>query len=311
MSANPHVIAENFQPVQNKESAEVLSRPSTTFWRDAWSRFKKNKLAVTGLFVIIILTLMAFVVGPLVANIQGHTYDYQDWENINVRPNAEYWFGTDTLGRCIFTRLWYGMRISLLIGISAALIDLFVGGLYGGISGLKGGAVDDVMMRIVDILYGVPYLLVVLLLRIWLEGGVWQLILALSITGWVGMARLVRGQVLQAKEYDYILAARALGASTGRIIQQHLFPNVLGVILVQLTLTVPSAIFAEAFLSFIGLGLPMPQASLGTMVNDSYTLIRLHPYQLFIPALAICIIMLGFNFLGDGLRDAFDPRQRQ
>ncbi|HHX87516.1 MAG TPA: ABC transporter permease [Firmicutes bacterium] len=310
MGTHPRMIAEKFQPARSLQSAEMLSRPSTTFWRDAWSRFKKNKLAVTGLAVIIILTLMAFVVSPAVASIQGHSYDYQDWDNINARPNAEYWFGTDTLGRCIFTRLWYGMRISLLIGISAALIDLIIGGLYGGISGLKGGAVDDVMMRIVDILYGVPYLLVVLLLRIWLEGGVWQLILALSITGWVGMARLVRGQVLQAKEYDYVLAARALGAGTVRIIRRHLFPNVLGVILVQLTLTVPAAIFAEAFLSFIGLGLPMPQASLGTMVNDSYTLIRLHPYQLFIPALAICIIMLGFNFLGDGLRDAFDPRQR-
>ncbi|NMA91760.1 MAG: ABC transporter permease [Firmicutes bacterium] len=293
----------------------LLSRDSLEFNRfsppyryDFWRRFRANRLAVTGLVLLALFFLMAFLVSPLLAALQGHSYYHQDWDNINLRPNGEYWFGTDTLGRCIFTRLWYGMRISLVIGISAALIDLVIGGFYGGLSGLRGGLVDELMMRFVDILYAIPYLLVVLLLRIWLEGGIGQLILALSLTGWVGMARLVRGQVLQLKEQGYILAARALGAGTARIIGRHLFPNLLGVVLVQLTLTIPTAIFAEAFLSFLGLGLPMPQASLGAMINDSYALIRLYPYQLFFPALAISLLMLAFNFLGDGLRDAFDPR---
>jgi oligopeptide transport system permease protein len=211
----------------------------------------------------------------------------------------------------MFVRLWFGTRISVFIGVVAAALDLVIGVTYGGISGYFGGVVDDVMMRVVDVLWGIPYLLVVILLLVVMKPGLTSIILAMTITGWTGMARLVRGQILQLKEMEYVLAAKSIGASPRRIIARHLIPNTMGVVMVSLTMTIPGAIFNEAFLSFIGLGVPMPLASLGTLANEGYQVLLVYPHNLIIPAAAISLLILSFNFVGDGLRDALDPRLRQ
>jgi dipeptide transport system permease protein len=260
-----------------------------------------------GLITIVILLIMA-IIGP---HLNGYTYYEQDFTKKNIKPNAEHWFGTDSAGRDLFTRCWYGARISLFIGFMAALIDFVIGVLYGGISAVKGGRTDNVMMRIAEILYSIPYLLTVILVMIVLERGIWPIIIAMSITGWIQMARLVRGQVLQLKEQEFVQASRAMGAKMSWILRKHMIPNTLGPILVNITLTVPTAIFAEATLSFLGLGVPAPQASWGTLVNDSLGSIHIgNFYQLFIPAILISVTMLAFNVFGDGLRDALDPRLR-
>jgi dipeptide transport system permease protein len=209
-------------------------------------------------------------------------------------------------------RVCEGGRISLAIGLAAAMIDMGIGVVYGGIAGLRGGRIDEVMMRIVDVLWGLPYLLTVILLMVILPPGLGTIILALTVTGWLNMARLVRGQVLQLKQQEYVLAAQALGASTSRLLVKHLIPNAMGPILIMLTLTVPSAIFAEAFLSFLGLGVQAPVASWGTMINDALvTVLSGEWWRLFFPALFLCLTMLAFNAFGDGLRDALDPKLRK
>lgn len=305
---NPSPSAELFVPASfDRAKADEIDRPVVGYWREAWRQFRRNRMALAGLIVLVLMGIMA-IIGP---HLNGFDYRTQDLYNMYAPPSAEHWLGTDVLGRDVFTRLWYGARISLLIGIFSAALDLLIGAVYGGISGYFGGTVDDVMMRIVDILYGIPYLLIVILLMVVMGPGFWTIILAMGLTGWVGMARLVRGQVLQLREYEYALAARALGASHWRILFRHLLPNSLGVILVNVTLTIPGAIFGEAFLSFIGLGIPDPMASLGTMVNSGYQVMQAFPLQLIVPAIALSLIMLGFNFVGDGLRDALDPRLRK
>jgi oligopeptide transport system permease protein len=229
----------------------------------------------------------------------------------NQPPSAKHWFGTDELGRDVFARTWYGARISLFIGLAAALIDLFIGVLWGGIAGFRGGKTDEVMMRIADILWAVPYLLLVILLMVILGQGLGTMILAMTITGWINMARIVRGQVLQLKNQEYVLAAQTLGASTSRIMFKHLIPNAMGPILVTLTLTIPSAIFTEAFLSYLGLGVPQPLASWGTMASEGVQALQYYPWRLFFPATFICLTIFAFNVVGDGLRDALDPRLRK
>lgn len=296
---------EAFEPVDiDAETAEIITRPQESFWGDVWRRFKQNRLAILGLIILVLLTIMA-IIGPALT---PYTFQEQDYTSINQPPSSEYWFGTDALGRDIFTRVWIGGRISLFIAIAATLLDLVIGVAYGGISGYFGGMVDEVMMRFVDILYGIPYLLLVILLLVVFQPGLTSIILAMGLTGWIGMARLVRGQILQLKEQEFVLAARQLGASSGRIIYRHLLPNTLGVILVNLTLSVPGAIFGEAFLSFIGLGLQPPMASWGTMVNDGYKVLSMYPWQLLFAGLGISMTMFAFNVIGDGLRDALDPR---
>src|SRR5690606_22616781 len=255
-----------------------------------------------------IIGIMA-IIGP---HLNGYTYYEQDFTKKNLRPNAEHGFGTDASGRELFTRAWDGARISLFIGLMAALIDFVAGIIYGGISGIRGGKVDNVMMRIAEVLYAIPYLLMVILVMIVLERGLWAIIIAMSITGWIPMARLVRGQVLQLKEYEYIQAANAMGAKTSWILRRHIIPNTMGPILVNVTLTVPTAIFAEATLSFLGLGIPAPKASWGTMANDALGSILIgNFYQLFFPAFLISLTMFAFNVFGDGLRDARDPKPRK
>ena len=298
-----------FVPIEKSDSeAEAVVRPSLSYWQDAWRRLLKNKLAMLGLFFLSVLTFMA-VFGPIIS---PHTVDHQDLVNQNLPPSSEHWFGTDELGRDVFTRTWYGARISLFVGIAAALIDFLIGVIYGGIAGYKGGRTDHFMMRIIEVLYGLPYLLVVILISVVMGPSLATIIFALTITGWIGMARIVRGQVLQIKNYEYVLASKTFGTKTARIIRKNLLPNTMGPIIVQITLSVPSAIFAEAFLSFLGLGIQAPLASWGSMASDALPVILSGDWwRLFFPAFFISLTMFSFNVLGDGLQDALDPKLRR
>lgn len=289
------------------EETEKISKPSLSFWKDVFNRFQKNKLAMVGVVVLLLLVIMA-IFGPYMS---GYDYATNDLTNKNEPPSSEHWFGTDDLGRDVFTRTWEGARISISIGLAAALIDLTIGIFWGGIAGYKGGRIDEYMMRTADVLAGVPYLLLVILLMVVLGSSVGTMILAMSITGWVNMARIVRGQVLSLKNQEYVLASRTLGASTSRIMSKHLIPNSMGPILVTMTLTIPSAIFTEAFLSFLGLGLTPPIASWGSMASDGLPALRYFPWRLLFPATFICLTIFAFNVIGDGLRDALDPRLRK
>ena len=225
--------------------------------------------------------------------------------------NHTYLLGTDQLGRDILTRLMYGTRISLMVAFIAALVNMVIGIAYGGISGYLGGRTDTVMMRIVDIISTIPLTLYVILIKMCLDDGLLSIIIALSSVYWVDMARVVRGEMLSLKNQEFVLAARTIGSSTKTILLNHLIPNAMGPILVTVTMLIPSAIFMEAFMSFIGIGIAPPMASLGTMCNDATETLRTNPYQLFLPALVICIIMFAFNFVGDGLRDALDPKLKK
>lgn len=299
---------EMFQPLPKDWHKTVkVSQPDLSFWQDAWRRLRRNKLAMGGIFVIAFLAIMSLI-GPM---LNDFTYESQNLKLKNQPPGAKYWFGTDSLGRDLFTRIWYGARISLFIGITAAVIDLIIGAIWGGIAGYYGGKIDEVMMRICDILSGLPYLLVVVLLMVVMGPGIFTIIVAMTITGWIGMARVVRGEVLRLKEQEFILATQTMGANTFHILFKHLIPNSAGPIIVMLTLTIPTAIFTEAFLSFLGLGVQAPMASWGVMTKDGLDTFHYYPWQLLFPAVFICLTMLAFNVLGDGLRDALDPRMRK
>jgi oligopeptide transport system permease protein len=299
---------DSFAPVPRASfEKETIVRPSLTYWQDAWRRLKKNKLAMLGLVLLILITVMA-IVGPF---LQKYGYDVQDLSVRNQAPSAQHWFGTDDFGRDLWVRVWWGTRISLFIGIMAALMDFFIGVLYGGISAYYGGKVDDVMQRFIEIVYAIPYLLITVLLIMVMGSGIWTIVLAYGVTGWIAMARLVRGQVLSLKEQEYVLAARTLGSSPWRIITRHLIPNALGFIVVQVTFTIPQAIFTEAFLSFLGLGVKVPLASLGMLLSDGVGSMRSFPWRLIFPSIVFSLMMLSFNLLGDGLRDALDPKLRK
>lgn len=283
------------------ESSRVL--PKFILERQSW---KRHKLVTLALFILIGLILFALL-GPFISK---HTYDETHLPFKNLPPSKDFWFGTDDLGRDIFTRTCWGARISLFVGISAAIIDLFIGILWGGIAALYGGRVDNILMRLADILYAIPYLLVVILLMVVMGSGLVPIIVALTITGWINMARIVRGQVLKLKEQEYVLAAIALGASWKRILFKHLIPNAIDPIIVTVTLSIPMAIFTEAFLSFLGLGVQAPMASWGVMACDGLSAMRYYPWRLFFPAFFISITMLSFNLLGDGFRDVLDPKNK-
>jgi len=260
-----------------------------------------------GLVIIIIFTIMS-IVGPMMV-----PYSYSDNEllNTNEIPTKAHWFGTDALGRDLWARVWVGARVSLFIGLMAALLDTGLGILVGGISGYYGGKVDMLIMRFIDIMIAIPSMIFIILIMVMVGSGVVPIILSFAITGWLGMARLVRGQILQLKEQEFVLAARTLGASSSRLILRHLIPNTLGVIIVSLTMRIPGAIFTEAFLSFIGLGVKPPMSSWGQLASTGASAMQVYPYQLFIPAVFISLTMLSLNLFGDGLRDALDPRLRK
>ncbi|MDY0404799.1 ABC transporter permease [Virgibacillus sp. 179-BFC.A HS] len=304
-----------FRPVdKTKMRSEVITRPSLSAWKEALLHILKNKLALLGLLLLTVIVSLA-IIGP---HLLPYSASEQNLLNANKAPSAKHWFGTDDLGRDMWSRTWMGARVSLIIGFAAALIDLIVGVAVGGVAGymagrgIAGDRVDGILMRIVEVLYAIPYLLVVILLMVIMEPGIATIVLALSITGWVGMARIIRGQVLQLKSQEYVLAAQKLGTSNWKIIYRHLLPNTMGIIIVNLTFTIPTAIFAEAFLSFLGLGVQAPNASWGTMANDALGVILSGQWwRLFFPGLMISLTMFAFNAFGDGLQDALDPQGRK
>jgi oligopeptide transport system permease protein len=400
MAENVKISPEQWAPVApEKLEKEKISRPSLTYWQDAWRRLKKNYLSMLGLVAIIALTLLA-IIGPMISNFDysdqdltmsnlpsrleyyqidedNYVYLHKEYRLYSITKNGEmlerlptakddmikkyrsyeingkevvidysfaakaiksgdpnakkfeirvddeainaagkvgnktYWFGTDHLGRDLYVRVLYGARISLLVGLIATVIQFFIGVTYGGISGYTGGKVDNLMMRIVDIIATIPLLLYVILLMVVMGAGLKTIIIALGSVYWVTMARIVRGSVLSIKEQEYVLAARTIGASTWRIMARHLIPNAMGSIIVALAMNIPSAIFTESFLSFIGLGVSAPMASWGTLASDALGGLRTYAYQLFYPSIFIAVTVLAFNFLGDGLRDALDPRLRK
>ncbi|MGL5066448.1 MAG: ABC transporter permease [Sarcina sp.] len=303
-----------FTPLSNDEKkVEAVVRASVGYWKDAWRRLKGNKLALISL-IAIILIIFAAVFYPMIS---PFAYDENNLALANQPPGGEHFFGTDHLGRDILVRVMYGARYSLMIGISAAVINIIIGVIYGGISGFIGGKVDNFMMRIVDVLYSIPLTIYVIIFMAVFStpgedngSGIGTIILALCISYWINMARIVRGEVLQLKQQEFVLAAKALGASKTRILFRHLIPNCVGSIIVTMTLLIPQAIFTEAFLAFIGLGINPPLASLGTLANEAQKVISIYPYQLLFPALMICVIILAFNLFGDGLTEALDPKNR-
>lgn len=276
-----------------------------SFLTFTWSHLKKQTSARVGLLLLVFITSFALV-GPWIS---GYTYDQTQLAKKNQSPGKEFWFGSDDLGRDVFTRVGYGARISLFVGVTAAFIDMLLGVMIGSLAGYFGGKVDNFLMRMADVLYSLPYLLVVVLILVMLGPGLLSIILAMTVIGWITMARIVRGQVQQIKQLDYVMAIESLGASHGRILFRHILPNALGPIIVTLTLTVPSAIFAEAFLSFLGLGVQAPIASWGTMASEGLPALPYYSWRLFFPALFISATILAFNLIGDGLRDALDVRR--
>jgi oligopeptide transport system permease protein len=292
----------------DETEGERLAGPPIGFWKDSWIRLKKNRGALASLAILILLFALAFVIGPLLSQYSSYA---QDMTRRYAGPSAAFWFGTDEFGRDMWTRVWAGTRVSLYIAFLAAFLDLFVGVTYGAVSGFLGGRVDNALQRMIEILVGIPSLVVAILAMVVFRPGIITISIAIGITGWVYMARIVRGRMLQLKEQEFALASRSLGASGYRLVRKHLLPNSLGPIIVNLMFTIPSAIFAEAFLSFIGLGIQVPDASLGSLISEGAGEIRFHPYLLWFPSVVFCLLMVCFNLLGDGLRDAFDPKMRK
>lgn len=286
---------------------DAINKPSLTYWADVWRRFKSNKLAIVGL-VLLIFVVLTIYIGP---SLSGKDYQYMDSSAKSLKPNSEYWFGTDDMGRDIFTRVCVGGRISILIGLSCTFVMFVIGSLLGAIAGLKGGAVDNIIMRFAEFIGNLPNLIIVIILSVVLGRSIFSLVLAMSLTSWVGTTRMVRGQILQIKEQDYVEAARALGSSTGRIIMKHLLPNTLGIIMVTITMSVPGFIFSEAFLSYIGLGVRAPKTSWGALASAGQQRLMFYPHELFFPCMMIVFTILAFHLIGDGLSDALDPKLRK
>jgi ABC-type dipeptide/oligopeptide/nickel transport systems, permease components len=298
---------DSFSPLQKVEKAEVINKLRTTLGQDAWKRFRKNHLAIGGLFVLAFLILVSLT-GPLISRFD---YASNNLTMTNISPNWVHPFGTDELGRDILCRIMYGTRISLLIGFGSVLINLTIGIFYGGISGYLGGRLDNVMQRFIDIIFSIPDLLYIILLMVTFGACLQNIFIVLGLINWVPMARIVRGQILTLREQDFILAAWTLGAGRIRILLKHLFPNIIGPIIVVSALQIPTAIFMEAFLSFIGLGIQAPMVSLGSLAANGRMNIPSYPYALIFPSVTLALLMLAFNFIGDGLRDAFDPKMRK
>jgi oligopeptide transport system permease protein len=277
---------------------------SNSLWSDAWARLLKNKLAVFGA-IFLTLEILLCVLTPWIA---PYGFETQNLELTLARPSFAHWFGTDNLGRDLFTRILYGGRISMAFGIIASLISVVVGVIYGAISGYLGGKTDTILMRIVDILYALPFIFMVIILMVYFGRNILLLFVALGLTQWLTMARITRGQVISLKQKEFVDAARSVGVKTRYIILKHLIPNTLGPVIVYLTLTIPSVILEEAFLSFLGLGVQAPMASWGTLISSGVEVMEIAPWILLFPALMLSLTLFSLNFLGDGLRDALDPK---
>lgn len=320
---------------EEKKQQEVMGE-STTFFKDGMRRLRKNPLAMASIVVLVVLLLIIFIAPHVVpygyadivkgsANLKPMTYSTAEQAKINAGEKVfPHLFGTDSLGRDYFIRVVYGARVSLGVGVFASLLVLLIGTIYGSISGYLGGKVDLIMMRIVDIIYSLPDMLLIILLAVVLNETLTPLIqgtvlaklgvnmislfIVFGLLYWVGMARLIRGQILTIKQNEYVLAARCIGTPTSKIIKRHILPNCLSVIIITTALQIPSAIFTESYLSFVGLGVSAPMPSLGSLANEARAGLQTYPERLIFPALTICLIVLALNLLGDGLRDAFDPK---
>jgi len=282
----------------------IEAERATSLWRDAWHRLAKNKMAVASMIILIAITLASFG-GPFFLK---QSYETQDLRLGAVPPNVQHWFGTDTLGRDLFVRILYGGQISISVGICATAVALTIGVLYGTTSGFLGGKVDALMMRVVDIIFALPFTVFVILLMVFFGRKFVLLFVAIGAVQWLVMARIVRGQVLSLRYQEFIEAAEALGLSKLRIIFRHIIPNTLGPIIVYATLTVPSVMLLEAFLSFLGLGVQPPMSSWGVLIKEGAEALEEFPWLLIFPGLFLSITLFTLNFLGDGLRDALDPR---
>ena len=289
------------------DEKEHIAAPASSMIADAWARLRKNKAAVVSLGILNVIILLA-IFAPVFSK---YDFAFTDYSNVYSTPTKEHIFGCDQFGRDLWTRVWMGTRISLMIALVAAVLDLVVGVLYGAVSALLGGRVDALMQRIIEILVGIPSLIIVILFLMAFPAGVGTIIAALSITGWVNMARLVRAEILKLKNQEFVMASHVLGSNNLYIIMKDLIPNTVGIIVIQVMFTIPSAIFTEAFLSFIGIGLAEPQASLGVLINGGYQVLQNYPHVLICPAIVIVLIMVCFSILGDGLRDALDPQMRK
>ncbi|HEI6658148.1 TPA: ABC transporter permease [Staphylococcus aureus] len=316
---NKQLTSTDFELKKDNMNQEFVNVKNKSFWQDAWTQLRKNRLAVIGMIGLIILILFALF-GPAISQ---HNSTEQQVTDRNLPPKIPllgkvdylpfndkdvngkdtykevgskdyYIFGTDQLGRDLWTRTWEGARISLFIGVVAAILDVFIGVLFGAISGFYGGKIDTVMQRIIEVIASIPNLIIVILFVLIFEPSIWTIILAMSVTGWISMSRVVRGEFLKIKNLEFVQASKTLGA-----------------IIVTSMFTVPSAIFFEAFLSFIGIGVPAPQTSLGSLVNDGKSMLLIYPHELFIPATILSLLILFFYLFSDGLRDAFDPKMRK
>lgn len=311
-----------------KDTITVNQKPEVNLWKDAYRRLLKNKMAVVGGIIIIILTLLA-IFAPYIA-----PYHYAKGSLLEnyAKPGAKYLLGADFMGRDLLSRIIYGTRISLTVGLIGAITAFIIGVLYGIVSGYYGGKVDDIMMRFVDIMYGFPTLLLIILLMVLFKssfavttpgtfaaalssidkafGGLFFIFIGIGVTAWLGMARIARGMALSLREKEFVEAARAEGATNLQIILRHIMPNLMGPCIVRVTLDIPRYVTFEAFLSFIGLGVNPPTPSWGMMISEGYKAIRSYPHLALYPGIALAITMLAFNFLGDGLRDALDPRMK-
>lgn len=282
---------------------------SRGFWADAWRRLRRNKASMVAAAVIVVIALVAFI-GP---SFSPHAFDAIDWDNMAVPPGGpnDHWLGTDRLGRDLYVRTLNGVQISLQIGLLATLVSLCIGVTWGATAGYLGGRIDELMMRFVDVLYALPYIFIVIILSTLFErGNIYVLFLAIGAVGWLTMARIVRGQTLSIKRKEFIEAALASGVSTPSILLRHIVPNVIGPVIIYATLTIPQMILFESFLSFLGLGVQEPQASLGSLINEGAHEMESAVWMLLVPASFLVLLLTCFNFLGDGLRDALDPRDR-
>lgn len=341
--ASYEIKLEDFRLKNNADEIGIDTNfAAQNFWKDVAVRFFSKKSALIGMIFIILITVFA-ILGP---GMNEYTYSGQDLSQKNFAPRIPgieslgifdgsekmststgtkefnyyvdkglddlyYWFGSDNFGRDIWTRCWEGARVSLIIAVAAALIDMMIGMSYGLISGFFGGKVDMIMQRILEVCNGIPRLVIVTLLLLVLQPGMITIIFALMLTEWVGMSRIARAEMLKLKEQEFVLASRTLGAGSFFIIFKEVLPNIIGPIITQVMFSIPTAIFTEAFLSFVGLGIPVPQCSLGSLISEGFNSFTTHPFQIIPPIIIMALLMLSFNLVGDGLREAFDPKMKE